>query len=123
MTVKVALLAASVLALLLPFAAAAFVTPRHTVDCGMSEGEGPASIACSRPRNGFLVWMRERGRVHASVDARLRGYWKRGSFVLGFGETFRLAGFRCVSRVTGLTCTNRDGHGWWLGREKGYRAF
>lgn len=122
MTLKIALLLASVLALAEPLAAAAFLTPRHTVDCTLSEA-GPPSLACHRPRNGFLVWMRARGAVHASVRPPLRGFWKRGSFVLGFGETSRIAGFSCTSRATGLTCTNRDGHGWWLGREKGYRTF
>ena len=122
MSIKLALLVGSMLALAAPLAATAFVTPRHTVDCSVSEA-GPPSLACSRPRNGFLVRMRERGLVHASISRDLRGYWKRGSFVLGFGETFRLAGFRCASRAGGLTCTNRDGHGWWLGREKGYRVF
>lgn len=31
--------------------------------------------------------------------------------------------FRCVSRRTGLTCTNARGHGWWIGRYHGYRLF
>ena len=122
MTVKIALAFVSLLALAAPLAASAFVTPRHTVDCTLAEA-GPPTLACHRPRNGFLVWMRERGGVHASVRPPLRGFWKRGSFVLRFGETFRVAGFRCASRRTGLTCTNRDGRGWWLGREKGYRRF
>jgi hypothetical protein len=26
-------------------------------------------------------------------------------------------GFRCVSRATGLACTNTRGHGWFLSRE------
>ncbi len=29
----------------------------------------------------------------------------------------------CSSRSNGLTCKNGIGHGWWLGRCKGYRIF
>jgi len=43
--------------------------------------------------------------------------------VLNFGRRWRAAGFACTSRTTGLTCVNRVGHGWWLGRYKGYRLF
>jgi hypothetical protein len=31
--------------------------------------------------------------------------------------------YTCTSLRTGLTCKNRSGHGWWLGRYKGYRIF
>ena len=62
--------------------------------------------------------------------------------VLGFGERFRwrclsvtesfaedcsphrgTTVFICTSRRTGLTCSNRDRHGFWLGRYRGYRVF
>jgi len=36
--------------------------------------------------------------------------------VLGYGERWAHGGFTCISRTTGLTCTNRDGHGWFLSR-------
>jgi Family of unknown function (DUF6636) len=41
---------------------------------------------------------------------------------LAYGRTWRHKGFTCVSRVTGLTCTNRAGHGLFLSRES-YRLF
>ena len=57
----------------------------------------------------------------------------RGSFcyydpasghVLRFGQIWTpLALWRCVNRSTGLTCTNRAGHGFWLGRLRGSRLF
>lgn len=31
--------------------------------------------------------------------------------------------YHCASRSTGLTCSNQVGHGWWLGRYRGYRIF
>jgi hypothetical protein len=38
--------------------------------------------------------------------------------VLGYGSTWRRSGFTCVSRPTGLRCTNAAGHGWMLSRER-----
>jgi hypothetical protein len=32
-------------------------------------------------------------------------------------------GYDRLARGLCLTCTNRAGHGWWLGRYKGYRLF
>jgi hypothetical protein len=42
--------------------------------------------------------------------------------VLGYGKTWHYRGFTCRSRVTGLTCTNRAGHGLFLSRGS-YRIF
>ena len=41
---------------------------------------------------------------------------------LAYGKTWRYRSFRCTSRVTGLTCTNRAGHGLFLSRES-WRAW
>ena len=41
---------------------------------------------------------------------------------LAYGRTWRYRGFTCVSRITGLTCTNRAGHGLFLSRAS-YRLF
>jgi hypothetical protein len=38
--------------------------------------------------------------------------------VLGYGQTWRRGGFSCVSRSTGLTCTNLSRHGFFLSRER-----
>jgi uncharacterized protein DUF6636 len=42
--------------------------------------------------------------------------------ILRYGRTWRLGGFICVSRTTGLTCRNRTGHGFLLARER-WRVF
>jgi hypothetical protein len=42
--------------------------------------------------------------------------------VLPYGHAWRYRGFTCTSRVTGLTCTNKAGHGLFLARES-YRLF
>ena len=38
--------------------------------------------------------------------------------VLKYGRTWRNGGFRCTSRVTGLTCRNAARHGFQVSREK-----
>ncbi len=38
--------------------------------------------------------------------------------VLAYGETWQRGGFRCVSRSTGLTCTNASRHGFFLSRQR-----
>jgi hypothetical protein len=109
------------------------------------------SLLCWTPDDGFGVEIGWRGR-RAFVSFHdhpprfgedfgdLRGYGPRAR-VLRYGQSWILgcrsppdvatcksygAGvttFRCRSRSTGLTCTNHAGHGWWLGRYRGYRLF
>jgi hypothetical protein len=42
--------------------------------------------------------------------------------VLGYGKTWSGGGLRCTSAITGLTCRNKSGHGFFLSREH-WRAF
>ena len=41
---------------------------------------------------------------------------------LAYGKTWHFKAFTCTSRFTGLTCTNRAGHGLFLSRES-WRAW
>jgi hypothetical protein len=41
---------------------------------------------------------------------------------LAYGKTWRSGPFTCRSRVTGLSCSNRTGHGFFLSRQT-YRIF
>jgi hypothetical protein len=47
---------------------------------------------------------------------------ERGARVLGYGRTWSAGGLRCTSAITGLTCRNKSGHGFFLSREK-WRSF
>ncbi|WP_071192206.1 DUF6636 domain-containing protein [Trichormus sp. NMC-1] len=38
--------------------------------------------------------------------------------VLAYGQTWNNGGFKCISQKTGLTCTNSNGIGFFLSREK-----
>lgn len=107
-------------------------------------------LECWTPNDGFTVWMTPRGRPKSEYDPDNKWRYARsirrmtfrqdwwGSdvglsaddygnpytvFREGTGSPRGTVHFRCRSRSSGLTCTNRAGHGWWLGRFKGYRIF
>lgn len=48
--------------------------------------------------------------------------YDRRAPVLAYGRVWARNGFRCVSRRTGLTCTNTRAHGFFLARER-WRTF
>ena len=104
----------------------AFHTPAWSVQCYVVGQEAPPVLICSRPRDGFSVSMDEEGRVERGFNPKDVGYhdYFAARRLLGFGRYWKFgARFGCVSRSTGLTCWNRAGHGWWLGRPRGYRLF
>lgn len=107
-------------------AVADFHTPRHAAYCGTSHGTGPVRLVCWRPSDGLTVSMRPRGLPRKRYVAANRGYHDPavGHGVLRFGRSIRLArAYRCTSRRSGLSCRNRAGHGWRLGRFGGHRVF
>ncbi len=129
---------------------AAFYTPGHAVECIVPDNLDPAldhlprpfapgPLFCWTPNDGFNLGMSHNGRVrrHPTMvkgapttkyvtdwatrvgQLRFGQDWVWSVDRRGFGTVF----YTCKSRSTGLTCTNRAGHGWWLGRFKGYRIF
>ncbi len=104
-------------------ASAAFKTPGAAAYCGVTEGEGSNALICWTPIDGFTIGMPRFGWPSFSYDRMNRGYHELAR-VLRFGQSWTIRGYwRCRSRRTGLTCTNRNGNGWWLGRYYGYRIF
>jgi hypothetical protein len=106
-------------------AVADFRTPERAAYCGGSHGEPPYSLICWRPKDGLTVHMLERGRASKYYNPRNRGLHDIAPRIVAFGGHWhpRLLDYWCTNRRTGLTCWNRDGHGWWLGRYRGYRLF
>ena len=117
-------------------AASAFHTPGKAVECVVpfSYVSGPPPFICWTPNDGFTVRMTPRGRVQKRYDRGNRGYhdYFAARVLLGFGREWSFGpdgrgigpiDYRCSSRRTGLTCRNRAGHGWWLGRFRGYKIF
>ena len=106
-----------------------FQTPSHNIGCVVDS----QSIRCDtrfqtkysqpqyKPKGCDVDWgplgMGPRSRVHVlcvgdtALDPKAR--------VLKYGESKLFGGkFRCTSRISGLRCQNRAGHGFFLSRQK-----
>jgi hypothetical protein len=102
---------------------AEFRTPNGAAYCGRDEYTGNR-LVCWTPNDGFTVRMTARGTARQRYLRANRGFHDRYyGRTLRFGRSVRLGAFMCRNRRSGLTCTNRRRHGWWLGRYVGYRLF
>jgi hypothetical protein len=109
-----------------------FRTPSGNIGCAYSKFSGePGYLRCEivsglkpRPRQvgscqgdfGRAVSMNATGRSHALciTDTVINP----AAPVLAYRRVWQRGGFRCVSRTTGLTCTNLSRHGWFLSRAR-----
>jgi len=124
------------LALLLLAALAGLRTPSHNITC---VDTGPSLICnvrqasytaalqqrCMSPPtsldwHGFELSARGRGQIACSGGVLVMGNVRYTT--LAYGRTWRHGAFTCVSRVPGLTCTNRARHGVFISRAA-YRLF
>ena len=115
---------------------AAFRMPSGNIGCAYSSFEGsPPFLRCDilsglrgappKPRScendwGMSIGMGRKGpaRLLCIGDT----VFDPGARVLRYGTTWRLNGFRCVSRTSGLTCTNVSGRGFFVSRQS-WRRF
>ena len=134
LSVRRACVVTIMVALAVPASASAadFRTPGKAAYCDYApkgeiiEGGVPnprSTLQCWTPNDGFWVVTSRRGTVRKGYADQLHAAFAPVDRVLRFGRTWRLGGFVCKSRKTGLTCRNRAGHGWRLGRFVGYRIF
>jgi hypothetical protein len=108
-------------------AQAGFQSPSGNIHCAIYDGElrcdilnhtykPPAKPASCLFDWGGTVVMKSKGPAQLAcvsdtvADPKLP--------LLGYGRTWRGAGFVCVSGQGGIKCTNRDGNGWELSRTK-----
>jgi uncharacterized protein DUF6636 len=120
-------------ALAAPSKFVAFKTPSGNIGCIYADG--PHYLRCDirsrlKPRPphpqgcqgeyGDSISMNRFGRAHlvchgdTALDPRAR--------IVRYGSTLRVGPFACTSRMTGLTCSNASGRGFFLSRER-YRLF
>jgi hypothetical protein len=112
---------------------AKFVMPGNTAYCGSFRS---TDVFCWRPADGLTLGMSSRGHPTRRLDSTYKSYHdpismstkgsgaKSPNLLLPFGRTYVVrSAWKCPSRRPGLTCTNRDGHGWFLGRRRGSRLF
>jgi hypothetical protein len=108
---------------------ATFTTPTHRIGCAYTASGGAPSLRCdvldpahppARPDSceldyGSAFGLQRTGRParlcvgDTVVDPRAR--------VLAYGKRRQLGPFTCLSRATGLRCTNGAGHGFTLSRQ------
>ena len=96
----------------------AFRSPSGSIGCVYyRDPDTHAFLRCDVDRAGDLGWRIHRHgharRIHVTdtvLDPR--------SPVLAYGRTRSFGSMRCTSRMTGMTCKNRDGHGFVLSRER-----
>jgi hypothetical protein len=101
--------------------------PQWFLACGIKSGLKPAPRRRACQEGGYAgdrVTMLARGRVNVPSCAGDPGalVGEREATVLGYGTTRSGGGIRCTSALTGLTCRNKSGHGFFLSREK-WRSF
>jgi hypothetical protein len=91
------------------------------VDCGIKSGlkPPPRRITCTAgdPTSNFV----DLGVTGRAVEPSCAGdpgplVGEAGARVLAYGTTWRHGAVSCSSAVTGLTCRNRSGHGFFLSR-------
>jgi hypothetical protein len=116
--VALACLALALLPALASATVRAFRSPSGAIGCiYYRDPDTRAFVRCDVQGTGDRAWrIRAHGkarRIHvtdSALDPR--------SPVLAYGKTRDFGSLRCTSRVSGLTCKNRDGHGFRLSRER-----
>jgi hypothetical protein len=94
-----------------------FVTPSKKIACRIyDEGQGLVIRCDLYFLNDRAVRMTRRGRAHLIHVTDAIGDPKAS--VLAYGKTKRVGPFTCTSRRTGLSCHNRNGHGFTVSRER-----
>jgi hypothetical protein len=96
----------------------AFRTPSGAIGCiYYRDPDTRAFVRCDVEGTGDRAWrIRAHGharRIHvtdSALDPRAP--------VLGYGRTRSFGTMHCTSRMSGLTCKNRDGHGFVLSRQR-----
>ena len=102
--------------------------PESGVGCVIKSGLRPAPPRrpCGQDGGyaGDRVFLGRTGRVQVPSCAGDPGpyVYVDVAKVLGYGKTWSGGGIRCTSAITGVTCRNKSGHGFFLSREN-WRAF
>jgi hypothetical protein len=96
--------------------------PLESIACGITSGLKPAPPRRPCREGGYAgdrVYLNVTGRTQVPACAGDPGPLvglQLGARTLGYGKTWSGGGLRCSSAVTGLTCRNASGHGFFLSR-------
>jgi hypothetical protein len=78
----------------------------------------PRPASCDDAAWGEGYAMRQTGRPHVLCISDT--VYDPKAKVFAYGTTWTGGGFTCSSKATGLRCSNRSGHGFFLSREHSY---
>jgi hypothetical protein len=93
--------------------------PKAVLRCDIRSGLKPVPRRrCELDWTGLAVSVTGRASPVCAGDTAI----DRSTRILRYGTTWKRAGITCRSRRTGLRCTNRSGHGFFLARQ-GWRIF
>jgi hypothetical protein len=107
-----------------------FQTPSHHIGC-IYDGSGRGYLRCdvqgvyrTPPPScdldyggAFSMARRARAHILCAGDTALCSRFDKCR-TLAYGTSWHRGGFKCVSRVRGLTCSNEVGHGFFLSRQR-----
>jgi hypothetical protein len=72
---------------------------------------------CSLDWHGFELSAASRARIYCTSNAAYNmGTERPNNVKVAYGKSFRRGAFSCLSRITGVTCRNRTGHGLFVSR-------
>lgn len=108
-----------------------FRTPSKNIYCAREQFRHTDVLRCDvrtlrhlapKPRGCKFGWgnsfgMSPRGRAHSLCVSD--SVFDTHAAVLAYGTTHRYGPFTCRSKTSGLTCSNRSGHGFTLNRTRG----
>jgi hypothetical protein len=114
-----------------------FRTPSGNISC-LFLGGRPATLLCKIGRAGYAKQLQDRcmepagagvdwhgfelsaarkGAIACSGGALYKGTDRPSYVTLPYGRTWRQKMFSCSSRISGVNCSNPNGHGFFLSRQ------
>lgn len=97
-------------------------SPRYTyLRCDIMSGlkPKPSSTGCVEGSRGVSADINVYGR--AAYPCSSDTVYNTHARMLAYGTTWRHGGFVCKSQTSGLRCTNKSAHGFFLSRQHSYR--
>ena len=97
-------------------------SPRYTyLRCDIMSGlkPRPSNKGCVEGSRGVSADINVYGR--ATYPCSSDTVYNTRARKLSYGTTWRHGGFVCTSQMSGLRCTNKSAHGFFLGRQHSYR--
>ena len=95
-----------------------FVVDKLYCSIGRSAYGGRLQARCDLDWHGFVLGSSAKAKVYCTSNSAYdMGKQRPSNRILPYGKSFHRGSFTCTSRVTGITCRNRNGHGLFVSRQ------